>query len=534
MAFDLEQRKQQAELFKLKSKQMQLETDMTERQLKAQSDLQSLLFKAPQQQQVTVQGPGAPQLPEDQAALLGGYSPGELEKAGGPQAILKQYSTEGPQPTGMANIPGTGGPWAGLSPEMQGIAQSILINTGDMGKTMATLQGLNVFPKQKITQVMKEGETLNEYDPNTDKSRTLMSGPPKFHPLTSVAPDHVALDPITRQPVFTAPSAPPKPREQGLMNVAPNGTIFDPVTQQPVFTAPPAPGEAGIKPISDENRIALADYHKPFIELDSAQQRAVNAQIKQDRVDVSAATGAESAKTSLAKQQLELLSPSEANELGVPYGTTREGAKGIPVITPVQRATLTNYQSARAIVNDIKQYSERVNTAEPGFLGRLEQIGTLWGSYTQSNPDGAMLLAKAGELGLLVKSLGQSGSLSDGDMARAAALTPGPTDTVQVAVLKLKDLENIINKGEAAFRASLGPGAKQALQAEQQPAPAVKSMPKEKPQAKQPAQTTDDDLVQQLGPMGREDYEATPDAEKKDFLRRYFKAREGKQGAPKR
>lgn len=205
---EIDSRRQQAELFKLKSKQLTLETDMTERQLKAQADLPNMLFKAPQQRQVTVQGPGAPQEPADKAGLLAGYSPSELAQAGGEQGVLNQYATEGPQPTGMADIPGTGGPWGNMSPELQNIAKSILVSTGgDMPKTMQTLQMLapGVFPKQPIQTKLNQGEVLSEYDPNTKTSRTLAAGMPKEHNPTVVPPESTVLDPVTHKPIYQAP-----------------------------------------------------------------------------------------------------------------------------------------------------------------------------------------------------------------------------------------------------------------------------------------------------------------------------------------
>jgi hypothetical protein len=55
-------------------------------------------------------------------------------------------------------------------------------------------------------------------------------------PMT-VAPGNVVFDPVTRQPIYTAP------KEPSPVTVAPGSTIFDPVTKQPIFTAP-KPAEA--------------------------------------------------------------------------------------------------------------------------------------------------------------------------------------------------------------------------------------------------------------------------------------------------
>jgi hypothetical protein len=194
MAFDLEQRKQQAELFKLKSKQLKLETDMTERQLAAQAALPQALFKGPDMQQVESQGPGAPvRLPQELSDNPQGTRTDprwDLEVTErGPGAF-----EEGPRPApGMQPIPGTEGVWANLSPQYKDIAGKVLASQGyDVNKTMDVLGRLTpgIFPKQPMMQKLGKDESLVQIDPNTNKSTLIAQGLGGDDGAVAVGPGH--------------------------------------------------------------------------------------------------------------------------------------------------------------------------------------------------------------------------------------------------------------------------------------------------------------------------------------------------------
>ena len=180
----------------------------------------------------------------------------------------------------------------------------------------------------------------------------------------------------------------------------------------------------------------------------------------------------------LPVKEQELLTPSEANELGVPFGTTKGEAKGTMAITVQQRAALSAFDVARSIVGDIASYSEKVNTAAGGLKGRAEQSKKLWGAWTQSDPDAALLQSKAGELANLARSLGEKGALADKDIARVAALVPNVMDTRQIAAQKIADMQAIINQAETSFRKSLGMDAQRPVKPKQSvPVPKQSSDP---------------------------------------------------------
>lgn len=203
-------------------------------------------------------------------------------------------------------------------------------------------------------------------------------------------------------------------------------------------------------------------YGKPtsFSELLQVDPMAANRVRQEAMVDEPALIQAGKLRALIPEREQELLSPEEANKLGMPYGTTRKEAKGLMVLNPEQRSALASYDTARVIIADIEQYSERVNKAAGGLSGRAAQAMKLWGAWTQSDPDAALLMSKAGELASVARSLGEKGALANQDVARAAALIPQVTDTREVAIRKIRDMKAIIDQGETNYRKSLGVGAR--------------------------------------------------------------------------
>ena len=285
----------------------------------------------------------------------------------------------------------------------------------------------------------------------------------------------------TKQPVAAGATKKEKP-----ISVAPGGTLVDPSTGEAKFTAPaapPKPPDFGDRLESAAATYSMTVHGKPmtFSELlatDPIKAALVRQQAMVDEpVEIQAAKGT----AMLPVKEKELLSPTEANELGLPFGTTKGEAKGTMSITPHQRESLAGYDTSRAIIADIKQYSERVNKAGAGLKGRAEQAKKLWGAWTQSDPDAALLQTKMGELASVARSLGEKGALANSDVARAAALIPSVLDTRDIAQQKIKDMESIINKGEANFRKSLGLNARSPVSSSKKPVPVPQ--PKEDPLA---------------------------------------------------
>lgn len=252
-----------------------------------------------------------------------------------------------------------------------------------------------------------------------------------------------------------------KPKTERPIAVAPGGTLVDPTTGTVKFQAPPPPPKPpdfgdrleSLAAAYSQNKYGKAMTFSEMLAADPIEAKKLrDTAMVQEPATIAAGKIA----ATIPERKAELLTPNEANELGVPFGTTKGEAAGIMPMTAVQRAALASYDSARVIIADIGKYSEKVNTASGGLKGKAQQSMKLWGAWTQSDPDAAMLQSKAGELANLARSMGEKGALADKDVARAAALVPNVMDSREVAQQKLSDMSQLINDGEANFRKSLG------------------------------------------------------------------------------
>lgn len=460
MQADIENRRQQAELFKLKSKQLKLETDMTEKQLKAQADLPNMLFGAPQQRQVTVQGPGAPQ-PIADPGLMGSFSPGELAQGKGIQ--------EGPQPTGMADVPGTGGPWANMSPEFQNIARSILTSTGgDMPKTIQTLEMLapGVFPKQPIIQKLGEGETLAQIDPRSGQSRVLAQGQPKYHPPISVGPDHTVLDPQTKQPIFKTP---PKPGKPGDDIEVVDKKAYQVVMENGEKILRPMKGQEAKAEDSPKNPVDQYIFaHSPYKNMAEAKAAGANDLVAQaeevvrnqrplDRAEAMAGVMTREAEvraraSEQVKQEQPLEQEKRANlfdrkaflegkNVRLPPGTSKGAAARADVIeiTDKQMADIQTLDNATADMQTLFSMGDRLITAKDWKEANFKQFPALkGGSFTGMNADAATYEKDVQAFSTnLARAFGhEKGVMTDQDIARWVATIPTFRDTVKTKEAK--------------------------------------------------------------------------------------------------
>ena len=258
----------------------------------------------------------------------------------------------------------------------------------------------------------------------------------------------------------------------------------------PQYTAPAKPAEVKLADFGDRLESAAATYGqlkfgKPMTFMDLLAHDPIEAgKVRQQAmVEEPALIQGGKVTETIKSEMAKLLSPTEANELGLPFGTTKGQAKGTMAITPHQRESLAGYDTSRVIIEDIAKYSERVNKAQGGVGGTAKQATKLWGAWTQSDPDAALLQSKAGELASVARSLGEKGALANQDVARAAALVPGILDTREVAQKKIHDMREIISNGEANFRKSLGLSGREPVKTGQATKPAT---PKATPQKADP------------------------------------------------
>jgi hypothetical protein len=151
-----------------------------------------------------------------------------------------------------------------------------------------------------------------------------------------------------------------------------------------------------------------------------------SADVQKEELDI------ESKKLDIVGKQKDL-----ADELiPEPKQYEREAARGMAAIDEA--------------VNQIETLSRRVNTSN----NRLFQSGRWFGGITQLDPDSAQLMSMRAYLAPIVRSLGEKGNLSEGDMARAIGAIPGVTDTREVAQRKINTLKNILGAAQRGFEGS--------------------------------------------------------------------------------
>lgn len=139
--------------------------------------------------------------------------------------------------------------------------------------------------------------------------------------------------------------------------------------------------------------------------------------------------------------------PSQARELNARVVTTDEAKQalksgaGLDVVDTLDRLALGEDGVFKGI--------------DAGFLNRLSVAGdNAANAFTQDDPRIAEFNSFArGTLAPLIKSMGESGALAEGDVARALELVPKVfpiPDTEEVATRKLKNLRELLEKGQRA------------------------------------------------------------------------------------
>jgi hypothetical protein len=491
MMSDLEQRKQQAELFRLKSKQMQLETDMTEKQLKAQGDLQNLLFKGPDMQQVESQGPGAPmQLPmelsDNPTGLRDDARWGQELKERGPGAF-----TEGPRPApGQAPVPGTEGVWANLSPQLQSVAKSILTSTGgDPTKTMQTLEMLapGVFPKQPMIQKLGEGETLQRIDPNTGKSQMLAQGNPKYHAPHAVAPGGTLIG-QDGKPIFTAPDREKQAKPKD--DIVEVGGMAYQVSEGPngQKTLTPMQGQEDKADESPKNPVDQYIFaNSPYKNMAEAKKAGAHDLVKQAEMtvreqrpmerakEVGRALTAELPVRERQKQEIALEKPLaqekranlfdrkaflEGKNVRLPPGTSEGAAAKADVIeiTDKQMADIQTLDNATSDMGTLFSMGDRLITAKDWKEANFKQFPALkGGSFTGFNSEAATYEKDVQAFSTnLARAFGhEKGVMTDQDIARWVATIPTFRDTVKTKEAKKSIFNEIKNNALKAQRRAI-------------------------------------------------------------------------------
>lgn len=153
----------------------------------------------------------------------------------------------------------------------------------------------------------------------------------------------------------------------------------------------------------------------------------------------------------------DILSPTDAAQLGVPYGTTKSQAagKGIAPASPTTRLTIQKTQELKPILDSLSSQFEGLNFPEeswktPTFAAgaRLKSLvgGTKERVFSQTSKN----------ISKIVKSMGETGALSTGDVTRMENATIGGFyETKGSGRYKLNTLRDIAEEGNFNLKSGL-------------------------------------------------------------------------------
>lgn len=158
---------------------------------------------------------------------------------------------------------------------------------------------------------------------------------------------------------------------------------------------------------------------------------------------------------SLTEELAGLLSPTEAQLFGVPFGTTKEGVVGFSALSASQRQAASAFASAREIITTIENTADNLITAT-NAVEAAAQAASIGGKILARDANAVLFKEqKKGLMSLLVRALGEKGVLTNTDIDRVRGLLPSIYDTVEIKNRKLNDLRNFIDGVEKTTLTSL-------------------------------------------------------------------------------
>ena len=151
-----------------------------------------------------------------------------------------------------------------------------------------------------------------------------------------------------------------------------------------------------------------------------------------------------------------MLTPAEAGQLGVPYGTTRDQASGKGII-PASQATRLNIQKTqelKPILDSMQSQFDALGIPEdsakstlyaPIAFAKSKMAGTKERVFSQTREN----------ISKVVKSMGESGALSTGDVSRMQGAVPGFYETKSSGKFKIDTLRDIAEEGNFNMKSGL-------------------------------------------------------------------------------
>jgi hypothetical protein len=290
---------------------------------------------------------------------------------------------------------------------------------------------------------------------------------PKMAALAKYIPMLAQLDPAGTSKQVMEQFAAPKPQivgenARGYLQ----GDKFTPFPETPETAIPPGMEPSSVTrrgvtykpPGADKPERTLAERiaagRAAFAADPSAENQARLTRLEEAlRVEtgLAGARAGSVAGAKLAVEPQELLSPDEAAALGVPYGTRKGQAQGRTSLTAGQRTKMDAQNAVLAMVDKMERDVTEIVKAPKTPAGRVAATPkAVYDVYGQGDPKLSALHRRLeGTLALIVRSLGEVGTLTDKDIARARSLQPvfAPVpDTEDVVKEKLRELRNLVQE----------------------------------------------------------------------------------------
>ena len=368
-------------------------------------------------------------------------------------------------------IPGTGGPLAHLSPQMQEIAKGLWNQSGgDYEKTALVMNlltnGQANLPMPASAHVIPALGSLAFTNPLGNQVGSPIQGNQRnnFQMLTDRQGRSWMHNTYTQQTIPNDPSIEPgetfQPYLPGSANIGGKSgqDMADLYAQQ-------FPERAQQIESMTRQPLTFDTYRKYATPQEKAHMRdAANRQAVSQAGKIAGAQ----AEAGINKQLDQPLSLTDANKVGMPAGTTMREAREMELMAPdlKQKQDYYHFASAGNILDDIFKYAKEVPDVKPGMFNRLVGGGKNYAAQLgQTNHAAKMLDIKKGEVALLVRALGESGALATLDVERVKQLLPDVWDTMAIRRSKMKDLMQLFESNYQSYVQSHSPMTAQGMKA---------------------------------------------------------------------
>lgn len=150
-----------------------------------------------------------------------------------------------------------------------------------------------------------------------------------------------------------------------------------------------------------------------------------------------------------------LLTLQEQQAYGLPAGSTLAEATGLSPLSQTTRSTLNSIQSALPLVNQLGSLIDGLNLATTTPMATVRGILLSTESLLPSTKAGQFNSQRNAFVSLIVRALGEKGTLATSDVERIKAALPGFYDTKESAKNKLDNLQTIMtsvyNKAKSGY-----------------------------------------------------------------------------------